>query len=136
MKTWLIAVFLLAGTAADCFAQCCPPFFSTQPQSATNNQGTTATFWAVANGGSSAVSYQWKFNGVDIAGATATNYVIGNVQYSNAGTYSVAGTNAAGWVISSNVTLTVIGPPAITSQPSSTSKTETSTATFAVGGAG
>jgi alpha-tubulin suppressor-like RCC1 family protein len=111
MKTWFVVVFLLAGTSLNSLAQCCPPFFATQPQNTTNVQGTTATFWAVANGGGSAVSYQWKFNGVNIAGATATNYVISNVQPSNAGVYSVAGTNAAGWVISSNATLTVIVPP-------------------------
>src|ERR1051326_3126181 len=108
---WWISSALLVMVAESGFTQCCPPFFTTQPQNTTNVQGSTVTFWAVANGGSSAVTYQWKFNGVNIAGATATNYVLSNVQSSNAGIYSVAGTNAAGWVISSNALLVIPVPP-------------------------
>src|SRR5580765_1302541 len=127
---WIGSALLML--AENGFTQCCPPFFTTQPQSTTNLQGTPATFWAVANGGSSTVTYQWKFNGVDIPGATATNYVIAGVQYSNAGVYTVWGTNAAGGILSSNAILTVNGPPAITNQPGSVTKTETGTATFTV----
>jgi alpha-tubulin suppressor-like RCC1 family protein len=136
MKTWFVAVFLLAGTSINSLAQCCPPFFTTQPQSTNSFQGTPVTFWAAANGGSSAVTYQWRFNGVDIPGATATNYIIPSVQYSNAGVYTVWGTNAVGGILSSNAALTVYGPPAITNQPSNVTKTETGTATFTVGATG
>src|SRR6266581_4023775 len=110
LQAVLAGGLLLVGGSLNCFSQCCPPFFTTQPQSTTNIQGTTATFWAVINGGSSTVNYQWKFNGVNIPGATATNYVIASVQSSNAGSYSVAGTNAAGYTISTNATLTVLTP--------------------------
>ena len=36
------------------------------------------------------LGYQWRFNGVDIAGANASTYTIPNVQTSNAGNYDEA----------------------------------------------
>ena len=50
-------------------------------------------------------------------GATSTNFTILNVQATNTGIYSVAITNSYGSIISSNATLTVLVPPAITTQP-------------------
>src|SRR5947207_4725990 len=64
----LAVVLLLAGIADKSFAQCCPPNILTQPQSTTNNQGTTATFWVVVSS-STTVTYQWKFNGANVVGA-------------------------------------------------------------------
>jgi hypothetical protein len=90
-------------------AACCPPSITTQPQSVTTNQNVTVAFWVVVSSGS-AVTYQWRFNGNDIPGSTASNHIIGSVQSSNAGSYAVVAQNIAGSVTSSVATLTVISP--------------------------
>jgi len=83
-----------------------PPGITTPPASSTNIAGTTASFTVVATG-SSPMTYQWKKNNANIAGATATNFTITNVQTNDAATYCVAITNAFGSIISSNAELTV-----------------------------
>jgi hypothetical protein len=64
------------------------------------------------------LSYQWRFNGTNIAGATNVAYTLSNVQPSRLGEYSVLVANRYGSVTSSNATLTLPpGPPSITTQP-------------------
>ncbi|MFP4016733.1 MAG: LamG-like jellyroll fold domain-containing protein, partial [Halanaerobiales bacterium] len=53
-------------------------------------------------------TYQWKYNGVDIAGATTSTYTISNIQFENQGEYSVSITNSAGSIISNSAFITVI----------------------------
>ena len=65
------------------------------------------------------MSYQWLKNGSNIAGAKLRSYTITNVQASDQATYSVQINNAGGMVTSSGATLTVLFPPAITTQPQS-----------------
>src|SRR6185295_2515189 len=80
-------------------------------------------------------TYQWRFNGANIANATDSHYVIPAVpgaQATNAGDYSVAVTNAVGYIISSNAALTIIGSPMITTQPTSATKAETANHAFTV----
>jgi hypothetical protein len=105
------------------------PFISLQPASCTNIVGTTATFTVVASG-STPLTYQWMKNGVNIVGATSTNFIIVSVQTNDAATYSVAITNAYGSVISSNAVLNVLAPPTFTLQPSSRTNLAGTTATF------
>jgi len=65
------------------------PFIVAQPQSQTNAPGQGVTFIVVA-GGSAPFTYQWYFNtNTLIANATNAFLTIGNVQSTNAGTYSV-----------------------------------------------
>jgi uncharacterized repeat protein (TIGR02543 family) len=111
-----------------------PPAIVTQPASETNGVGSTATFTVVATGTSPA--YQWKFNGTNIAGATASVYSKTNVQTTNAGSYTVAITNAAGSVTSSAAVLTVLGLPVIVTQPASLTNNVGTTATFTVAATG
>ncbi|MBP9097504.1 MAG: PQQ-dependent sugar dehydrogenase [Ferruginibacter sp.] len=85
------------------------PVITTQPQSISVAQGNTANF-SVTVTGSSPLSYQWKKSGTNISGATNSTYSIASTVTSNAGTYSVTVTNAAGTVTSSNATLTVTSP--------------------------
>jgi hypothetical protein len=53
------------------------------------------------------LSYQWSFNGSNLAGATNAWLTLSAVQFDQAGEYSVLVTNALGSVISSNAELTV-----------------------------
>jgi len=73
-----------------------------------------------ASGQSAPTSYQWKTNGVNVgnsthyAGVTTSTLTITNVAQSDAGTYSVAVTNAAGGVTpSATLLVNVPLPPAI-----------------------
>ena len=118
-----------------------PPAITTQPQSLTNAAGTTASFSATATGGAP-LSYQWRFNGVNLAnggrisGATTTTLTISGVQPADAGSYTLVVSNGAGNVTSGVATLTVTGPPAITTQPVSQSVLAGANASFTVTASG
>ena len=64
------------------------PTFLVQPVSQTVGQGSNATFSATADPIPS-LSYQWYFYGLPIAGATTTSLTINNVQFTNAGIYTL-----------------------------------------------
>jgi hypothetical protein len=108
-----------------------PPSFVVQPQSRTNIAGTLATFSGSVSG-TAPLSYRWQFNGANIAGATTPSLFLSNVQPSDAGSYTLSVTNAAGAITSSVATLTVLVPPAITAQPQSRTNLLGTTATFSV----
>lgn len=63
-----------------------------------------------------AESLRWQFDGADLPGATGTNVVIPGVVSSNAGTYSVILSNAAG-LVTNRATLSVIPEPGPTLFP-------------------
>jgi hypothetical protein len=66
-----------------------------------------ASFSVVASG-DAPLSYQWRRNGVDIAGATSASYVLDPTAVSdNGATFDVVVSNAAGSATSSAATLTV-----------------------------
>jgi hypothetical protein len=89
-----------------------PPAITNQPVSLVVTAGQNATF-SVAAAGSPPLSYQWRFNTTNLAGATASSFTRTNVQPTDAGDYSVVVTNAAGSITSSNALLTVLqAPPA------------------------
>jgi hypothetical protein len=86
-----------------------PPVIIAQPQSQTVKTGTNVTL-SVSLTGTAPLNYQWRLNGANVAGATQSSYSLTNAQPWHAGNYSVAITNAAGWTISLNATLTVLLP--------------------------
>ncbi|MCX6922096.1 MAG: immunoglobulin domain-containing protein [Verrucomicrobia bacterium] len=102
-------VMVLAGLAA--------PTIIAQPQSRVVLVGEAATF-SVAATGTMPLSYQWQCNGTSISGATASSLVLTNLQFADAGVYSVTVTNAIGTATSSNATLTVNAPPPCVPAPS------------------
>ncbi|HTD85675.1 MAG TPA: immunoglobulin domain-containing protein, partial [Candidatus Binatia bacterium] len=106
------------------------PAISGQPQSVTIVSGDSASFQVAATG--TALSYQWIFNSGDIAGATNSTLTINPAGPANQGTYRVRVSNALGQVTSDPATLTVLVPPAITTQPTNGTVNAGSTATFAV----
>jgi autotransporter-associated beta strand protein len=85
------------------------PSISAGPESLAVTAGQNATF-TVSAAGTQPLSYQWRFNTADIAGATASVYTRSNAQPADAGSYSVVVSNVAGAVISSNALLTVTQP--------------------------
>jgi hypothetical protein len=84
----------------------------------------------------SGLTYQWRFNGANISGATTSSYTKSNAQASDAGNYSVVVANAGGSVTSANAALTVNVPPSITAQPSNQTVTQGASATFTVAATG
>src|SRR5262249_25263192 len=102
-------------------------------------RGGNATFGVTAHSGCYCVplSYQWRFNGAPIPGATNQNYQIINAQLTNAGVYAVTVADYYGSVLSSGATLTVLAvPPSITSQPQSQTNVVGSTVDFVVSAVG
>ncbi|HTV39256.1 MAG TPA: immunoglobulin domain-containing protein [Candidatus Sulfotelmatobacter sp.] len=118
------------------------PQITSQPQSLTNNAGTTAQF-TVGAYSPAGLTYQWfkksspLSNGGNISGATSATLSVTSVSNSDEATYYVQVSNFAGMVTSSNVTLTVIDPPIITSiSPVNATNNATTTAQFTVSATG
>src|SRR5262245_50689550 len=78
----------LAGCCSIFWHPGCPPKILTQPQSQLIKKGSPVTF-SVTTYPTTNVYYQWRFNGVDIAGANASTYTIASVNFINVGAYSV-----------------------------------------------
>lgn len=115
-----------------------PPVITIQPTNLAVIGETTVTFSAGVAGGLP-LNCQWQFNGTnltnggrisgaqstwtgagDIYGSTTSVLTISNVIATDAGTYSLTVTNAAGVAISSNAVLAVTASwPVIVSQPAS-----------------
>jgi hypothetical protein len=93
-----------------------PVTITTAPAAQAVNPGAPATFSVVA-AGTGPLSYQWRKGGVEIAGGTAATFSIPAVQVSDAWTYDVVVSNAAGSAISAGAALSVNTPVSITSQP-------------------
>lgn len=83
------------------------PTISAQPLDIAVKVTSNATF-TVAATGSPSPAYQWRFNGTNIVNATGTSYTRTNAQYADAGSYSVAITNLAGSITSTNALLTIL----------------------------
>ncbi len=103
-----IAGIYLAGNGGKC-SPLMTPAIVTQPANQTVTAGEIVTFTVTAFGGSP-LSYQWWFNGTNIAGATNATLTLTDVWSINAGNYCVVISNANSSVTSSNAALTVIGP--------------------------
>ncbi|HUS35093.1 MAG TPA: immunoglobulin domain-containing protein, partial [Verrucomicrobiae bacterium] len=93
-----------------------PPAITAQPQAITVNVGAAINLSVTASG-TAPLSYQWLKGGVNISGATGPTLSIAAANANDAGNYSVRVSNAAGSVTSSSVAVTVVSPPAITTQP-------------------
>ncbi|MCX6894860.1 MAG: leucine-rich repeat protein [Verrucomicrobia bacterium] len=95
-----------AWSSGKCVAQV-PPFITTQPTNQTVASGRTATFRVTA-GGTTPLSYQWRLNGGDVAGATADVYTLFPALTNHAGSYTVLVTNSYGSITSAPAVFTVI----------------------------
>lgn len=110
-----------SGTGIVTWCQSFAPVIVSQPES-TNvvaNANENATFSVLACGIPSPLAYQWRFKHTNslatttnIVDATNSSYTIGNVQGTNAGSFSVVVTNSSGSVTSSVASLIVHGDSA------------------------
>jgi acetyl esterase/lipase len=86
-----------------------PPVITVQPIDRTETEGEKARFIVTASG-TEPLRYQWRKNGVDIAGANSPSYTSQRVTRADDGSiFSVVVSNRAGSVTSVDVTLTI--PP-------------------------
>jgi len=83
-----------------------------QPLPVSTQVGGVATF-TVAVTGDASITYQWRKNQSNIAGATGPSFSIFNVQASDAGTYDVVAANgfSAGYSFPTPLTITTTGAP-------------------------
>lgn len=116
------------------------PVVKALTSSTTAKQGDTLTL-AVTTNGDGGESYAWFKNGssTPIAGANGALLVLKNVQTTDAGSYVLKVTNAAGTTFASPIAVTVTGTPTapvITTQPASQTVAAAATATFTVAATG
>ncbi len=113
-----VAVFdkaLSADTVATLYAKAyygttTRPFVTRNPSSTTVAAGSTAILSASANG-SLPLTYQWKKDGVNIAGATTAALSLPGVYFTDAGSYVLWVTNGVGFTNTVAATLTVMPEP-------------------------
>jgi hypothetical protein len=96
-----------------------PPFLAAPFINRRVVYGTTAYLSSGAIGPRS-LTYQWRFNGTNIPSATNGVLVLNNIQFEQAGLYSVIASNTFGYVTSPEMALSV-APLRIVSQPQSQS---------------
>ncbi len=118
-----------------------PPNILGQPTNLPATVGGSAQF-AVSAAGAFPLSFQWQFNGNNLADnghflGSQTNVLnISNVQMTDAGNYQVIVTNSYGSITSSVAVLSVYLAPAIANQPQSQAVLVGSNANFSVGASG
>ncbi len=117
--------------AAGASGKCRGTYFTTQPQSQSVAAGGNVSFGALASG-TPPLSYRWQLNGVDLGGATSTNFSLTAAQSTDAGNYTAIVTGPAGSATSAVAVLTVVSPPTITDQPQSQTNSEGSSALLGV----
>ena len=87
-----------------------PPGITSQPAHRSVAAGETAVFGVNASG-SGPLNYQWRLNGTNLPGATASALAIASVQPSDAGSYDVLVSNPAGLAASAPALLLVNAAP-------------------------
>ena len=115
------------------------PSITSQPANRAVTAGQAAAF-AVSAAGTAPLSYQWKKNGANIAGATSSGYTTPSTTTADNGAqFTVVVSNSAGSATSNAAALTVnsaAAAPSITSQPANRTVTAGQTAAFTVSAAG
>ena len=115
------------------------PAITRQPENLSVITGTTASF-SVSATGTSPFSYQWKKNGTDISGATASTYTTpATSSADNDAVFTVVVSNSAGTATSNTARLTVTSEavkPAISKQPENQSVITGASASFSVSATG
>jgi hypothetical protein len=124
---WIAA----APGPANAFLGGVPPGVSTPPASQSVVRYQTIQF-SVGATGSHPLSFQWQFQGSNLANATNAILLLTNVQPAQAGAYQVTVYNPAGAVTSTVAMLTVLNPPLILLPPTTRTVAVGGTVTFSV----
>jgi hypothetical protein len=117
------------------------PAITQQPTNLIVVAGNTAVFSTAASG-TSPLAFQWRSNGVNLAngsgvsGATTNVLTLTGVTTNRAATYTLVVTNLYGSVTSSPAILTVVAPPAITTNLATQTIECGGNASFTVGASG
>lgn len=115
-----------------------PPTITTQPSNQSVTDGSSVSF-SIAVTGTAPFNYQWRFNGVNISGATTPTLNLSTVTTNQSGAYSCVVSNAVGSATSSAATLTVTvlaTAPTIITQPVSQTITAGAGVSFSVAATG
>ncbi len=83
-----------------------PPAITSQPSPQFGLLGATVKFSVGASGGQP-LSYQWKFNEVNLSNGTNSILTLSNLTSANVGKYAVVVSNAGGSITSSNALLSI-----------------------------
>jgi len=94
-------------TSSNALLTVVPILITAQPQRQVGFLGQTTVFSITAQA-QNPLSYQWRFNGTNLAGATESSLVITNCRYNNSGTYSVELTSGSVTTNSTDVTLAIV----------------------------
>lgn len=94
------------------------PVITRQPVDAAAVAASSSSF-SVAASGAGPFSYQWRFNGAPVPGATNSILTLTGITTGQSGLYSVVVMNASGAVTSEDARLTVLLPADIVSHPQS-----------------
>lgn len=90
------------------------PRILTHPTEHAVGAGSSVTLEVIASG-TLPLTYQWRLNGIDVNGATASRLTLTNVSLSTIGKYSVQVSNAFGVARSSNALVSLVVPPVLVS---------------------
>ena len=112
-----------------------PPTITSQPGNQVVVYGANVTLSATVTG-TQPIRYQWRFNGVNIPGATNSVVTITNFQPNAIGTYNIFAYNIGGPVLGTNFTLSGRFGLHITLQPISRAVLAGSTTNFTVAAIG
>ncbi len=125
---------VVATTFAEVIDLTGPPQILTVPQSQNVSEGSNVSFTVLATG-AQPLSYQWRFHGTNLPGATHDSLSLASVTTDASGPYDVVITNLFGNTNSPVATLAVnpvVFPPTITMQPQNQMVPEGSNASFTV----
>lgn len=101
-----VSIHIYGFSNREAVASNVAPVIAVQPQNVTVAQGLSATFGVVASG-LPIPTYQWRFKGANINGATSASYTIASAGTADAGDYDVVISNAAGTLTSQTAKLTI-----------------------------
>jgi alpha-tubulin suppressor-like RCC1 family protein len=89
----------------------------------------TTVWLGVPAAGACPLNYQWRFNGADLSGATQPTLVLTNLQFNQAGVYSLSVSNGLGTAVSEEMVVDVL-PLAAIVQPQNQTTFPGGTASF------
>jgi len=109
-----------------------PALISQQPQSLSVRPGTNIVFSVTASS-RTPFTFQWRFNGTPVPGATAATLPLNNVQVEQDGFYDVVVTDGVGSLVSQSARLSVLVNPVIVQPPLSQTVVQGGDVTISVG---